>query len=484
MKKIIFIFFLFLLLCNGVFAQTPQEQLKKIHSSVIEKIDGKDYYIHTIKRGQTLYMISKAYGVDVNDIIRENPVVKEGIKADQKIRIPKEGSKIEVAPVKEKLTPAKPSRLATDTIPRPELPCGLDSTSKKTVYSVALMIPLYLNEFDQIEAGNDDPGLLESCKSFQFLPFYEGFRLALDTLEKKGIRVRLWVYDMDKDTVKTRQILKNPELKKMDLIVGVLYHQNFQIVADFAKKNKIVLVNPISERSQIIQGNPFIFKTIPSKKTLIGGVSDFMAHKFSSGHVLILKNSQYQDREAFENLKKECQEHQLNTQIIDGQVSIAGKLSKEKHNYLVVFTSNAAFAVDLTRRLYELKNEYDITLLGLPDWSKLVGLETEYLVGLKTHQVATSFIDYENGFVKQFVGQYQKTYNADPEILAFQGFDVAWYFLSAMKTYGTNFQRCLGEFKIQTLQNQYNFQKSKGNGFENQHWEIYKYENYKLVSAN
>ena len=65
-----------------------QEALKQIRSNVIEKIDGKDYYIHTIKKGQTLYMISKAYGADVNDVIRENPEVKEGIRAEQKIRIP------------------------------------------------------------------------------------------------------------------------------------------------------------------------------------------------------------------------------------------------------------------------------------------------------------------------------------------------------------------------------------------------------------
>ena len=96
------VFFLFPYLVNS---QTTKEQLKQIRSSVIEKIDGTDYYIHTVKRGQTLYMISKAYGVEVNDLIRVNPQVKEGIRAEQKIRIPMAVEK--QAEVKPKLAAAK-----------------------------------------------------------------------------------------------------------------------------------------------------------------------------------------------------------------------------------------------------------------------------------------------------------------------------------------------------------------------------------------
>ena len=78
-----FVLFLFLILLHhsGAVAQTTPDLLKQMRSTVTEKVDGKEYYIHTVKRGQTLYMISKAYGVDVNDLIRENPQVKEGIRA-------------------------------------------------------------------------------------------------------------------------------------------------------------------------------------------------------------------------------------------------------------------------------------------------------------------------------------------------------------------------------------------------------------------
>jgi hypothetical protein len=125
-----------------------------------------------------------------------------------------------------------------------------------------------------------------------------------------------------------------------------------------------------------------------------------------------------------------------------------------------------------------------ITVVGLPDWPAMNGLETEYLAALKTHVISANMIDWDDASVKKFVREYQTVFKADPELIAFQGFDVAYYFLSALRNYGTNIQHCLGELKINSLQASFNFIRTKGNGFENQHWTIFRYENYRLIKAN
>jgi LysM repeat protein/ABC-type branched-subunit amino acid transport system substrate-binding protein len=51
-------------------------------------VDGKIYYMHQVKKGQTLYSISKAYYVTVDQITRENQIADNGIKEGQMIRIP------------------------------------------------------------------------------------------------------------------------------------------------------------------------------------------------------------------------------------------------------------------------------------------------------------------------------------------------------------------------------------------------------------
>ena len=57
-------------------------------SDKTEMIDGAKFYIHTVLKGQTAYSISKAYGVKVEDIYKNNPGSEQGLQLDQELRIP------------------------------------------------------------------------------------------------------------------------------------------------------------------------------------------------------------------------------------------------------------------------------------------------------------------------------------------------------------------------------------------------------------
>ena len=61
-------------------------------------ISGKPYYIHIVKKGETSYSISKAYGIKVDDIVRENPSASNGIREGQSLRIPVVSAVPEVKP--------------------------------------------------------------------------------------------------------------------------------------------------------------------------------------------------------------------------------------------------------------------------------------------------------------------------------------------------------------------------------------------------
>lgn len=462
---------------------SAQESLKSMRSGVTEKIDGKEYYIHTVKKGQTLYMISKAYGVDVNDVIRENPEVKEGLKSDQKLRIP---SNKPAEPVQKKIPktivqePKVPVPEPPPPEPAVEIPCGQDTSALKRIYNVALMMPLYLGEIDKMDTLKPPADAASVYRPLQFIQFYEGFLIALDSLKKMGLSVNLYMYDVNKDTLSTRRILKNPEMKKMDLIIGLLFHRNFQIVAAFAQKNNIPIVNPLSEREQILTGNTSVFKVYPSQETRITELADFLFKEYPSENILILRDFQYKEVDEPETLRKICAERNMNVHSMAGYGSAFESLSREKQNIIVVFSENKVFSIELVTKLSEFRNEYKLMLFGMPRWDKIEGLEPEYLVNLNTHVMAPSFIDYEEAETIKFVSQFQGRFKTDPELLAFQGFDIAVYFLSAMKLYGKAIDHCIPDFRIKSLQSEFQFIQTKGNGFENRHWEIFNYGNYKL----
>jgi LysM repeat protein len=89
----------FLICTNIVFSQVTVERSK---DKAI--ISGVAYFIHQVKKGETAYSISKAYGITVEDLDRENPPAVYGIKEGQTLRVPvrlvNDFQPAEVAPVK------------------------------------------------------------------------------------------------------------------------------------------------------------------------------------------------------------------------------------------------------------------------------------------------------------------------------------------------------------------------------------------------
>src|SRR3954471_3266728 len=77
-KVILFIALSFLSLAAGA----------QVRSSTVQTIDGTKYYIHKIEKNQSLYGISKLYGVSIEELQRINPELKNGAKLNQLIKVP------------------------------------------------------------------------------------------------------------------------------------------------------------------------------------------------------------------------------------------------------------------------------------------------------------------------------------------------------------------------------------------------------------
>ncbi|MDR0729611.1 MAG: LysM peptidoglycan-binding domain-containing protein, partial [Prevotellaceae bacterium] len=93
------------------------------------RIDGVLYYVHVVKKGETLYSLSKAYNVTVEWITQANPELSEGLKVGRNIRIP--------------VTEANAAPVAAEPVVAPKIPeteTPPPDTTKKTTPATR---PLY-----------------------------------------------------------------------------------------------------------------------------------------------------------------------------------------------------------------------------------------------------------------------------------------------------------------------------------------------------
>ncbi|NPD84803.1 LysM peptidoglycan-binding domain-containing protein [Lentimicrobium sp. L6] len=77
---------LLLSLCINFTAVSQDYSAQKSEETMSE--DGKKFYIHHVVKGNTLYNISKTYGVATNVILKNNPLLNDGLRMGLELRIP------------------------------------------------------------------------------------------------------------------------------------------------------------------------------------------------------------------------------------------------------------------------------------------------------------------------------------------------------------------------------------------------------------
>ena len=80
------LFFLLFFLLGMLFCGTLNAQTER--SKEITTVGGKEYYMHHVKSGESLWGISKLYNVSIEEIETMNPEVKKGLKAGHVLGIP------------------------------------------------------------------------------------------------------------------------------------------------------------------------------------------------------------------------------------------------------------------------------------------------------------------------------------------------------------------------------------------------------------
>ena len=503
-------------------------------STKTETVEGKKYYLHTVEKGQTLYAIAHAYGLTVNDVIVENADALNGIKPGQVLRIPfqKPVGILKPVPVDTgyfihkveagqtlysiekfynvshesivKLNPTVaaglkvgqelkiPGKNPNATVIGINLPQGPDTLfvlNKKTIYTIALMLPLQLNNIDNIDTKEIIPGREPfPAKSKAAVEFYEGVLLAVDSMRKTGMKVNLYVYDIDDgDSAKVLDILKKPEFKFMDMILGPLSPGPFYTVSNWANEHHVAIVSPVSPVNRVLFKRPDASKALPALSTQMEQLAIFVGEHHKADNVILVASGNVKEQAVANTFRINASKllflNSIYTiKMTKGMSGLEALLKKDKNNILVIPSNSQPYVSDLLRSLNTLSEKYVITVYGLSSWMGYDNLDLEYLQKLQFHFVAPYFIDYDSSATtKHFLTKYNDTFRGDAGMYTFAGYDAGLYFLNALNTYGTNFYQKLPEIKGTGLQQDFDFYRSDADsGYENRAVRIVQVIEYKL----
>jgi len=485
-------------------------EIRKTDVGNMFEVDNSNYGKYLVKKGETFYSISKKFFVTVDGLKNANPGIKiNDLIPEEKIIIPKNNlNKNMFGQVHEN------SQLSFNN--NRMRVSGYNPDAAFKIYRVCLMVPLFLSEnkklnsevkvdsitekilvpddsmvlvtpFDSVAIDNEFK-FYSGSKSF--LNFYEGVLLAVDSLKNAGMKIELYTFDTEQKKGVVDSLLNMDIFRSFDLIIGPVFPDLQRDVATFAQENHIAFISPLSSAGNLEASNPYYFKVNPQNDYFIQQTADYMTREYSGKNIIVLKMGEYkylQEAALIDKLRKkyrdplyagkEKPDYHEYLYSSGGLNSLREIMKSDKENVVFIPSrTEGQLSVAITNLNTLTKEEFPVTLIGLPAYQRYKSIQTEYFYHTNLNYLSSYFIDYKSSAVNNFIHKFRNNFFAEPDNFSFQGYDVAFYFMNALKSYGHNFISELPFLKVDLLQDNFIFKKqSESGGYINEGLFVVKY---------
>ncbi|MFZ6052974.1 PBP1 and LysM peptidoglycan-binding domain-containing protein [Halocola ammonii] len=469
-------------------AQVPAEKDSLVH--------------HKVKPQETLYAISKKYGVTIEAIKEVNNGLPEGLKAESTIRIPKlknetPGNAVTDKPadreqrvqtqISERDVPSRNQRFDTNKELQFSEIVSDTVTAFPDRFKVGILMPFYLNYLDSEKTAV--PRKVQRLQEIA-MSFYRGASMSADSLKNWGLNADLVVVDVNDQLNQITPRLQK-DLPDADLVIGPLQRDAIEIVTDFYSGSNAHQVIPVPQPNKILLQRENMTELVPSEITEMRIMAREVAAHHQKDNIILVRAGGIRYKDMFDAFKAELEAAISRDTIYEiGEVKILEiseksaegleeKLNSVRTNVVVVPCNDKAVIADLIRRMGGVsRKDYEFAMYGTSEWINFNFFDIETRNKLNLHLPSNSMIDYESEEVLSFVRSYREKYNTEPDQYAFLGYDIFQYFGMKMLRYGARFPNYLTNFTDEDLlSTQFDFAKTGiESGFENQFVYILEYE--------
>lgn len=212
---------------------------------------------HTVKAGETVYSITKLYKISFADLLKHNPSLSDGLKTGMTLKIPlQDGANIIKAPGKIK-------RIDDNEI------------------NIGLILPFHLKGGSAQEKTISTDILI-------------GAKMALDSLAQQGKKINLKVMDSENKAATIEGLISTTDFSKFDAVVGPLFATNFKSFATMMEGSGIPVVSPLSNSEDLLGIENVILAT-PSDKSIADKIIEEIKTNYKGENIQIVTDDKHTD---------------------------------------------------------------------------------------------------------------------------------------------------------------------------------------------
>lgn len=405
-----------------------------------------NYLNYEVKSKETLYSLSKMFGMSQEELITLNPTLAYGVTEGMVIKVP-----------------------STVAIPQ-ESKKVYSSLSKKSGDNdrkkIVLLMPFNMNNVEGDTINTTAMRLKKDKFLNMTLDFYAGAMFAIDSAKQLGLSIDVSVFDSQetKNASNVAAIIKENNLENADAIIGPFYQNNVEKTAELLTLNQVPVISPLSKDMAKPYAN--LYQTIPTAAAIKNAMFDYMRSK--DGNIVAVVDKKKES--VIQYIKENQKDVRFSTLNANGTLSaenLKSLLVKDKINYVVMETGNTSMIKATIATMLSAMATYKVQLVILEPNETLDTDEINFVNLTKLKMMYPSMTrDNESAEALQFENSFRKINKIFPSTFATRGFDITFDTMMRLSQ-GKTYQETADAMATEQVDNKFEYYKKPDGGYTN-----------------
>jgi len=405
-----------------------------------------DYTSYQVKPKETLYSLSRQFGLSQNALVELNPELEKGVREGMVLKVPVVVEQAGVLP--------KNFKDLTKSI------------SKKDRKELVLLLPFNVSKVASDTTGTVQSRLKKDGFLNMTLDFYSGALIAIDSAKTLGLNIDVKIFDSQENKTSTSvsSTFAQANLTKADVVVGPFYQTHAEKTAELLGKNNIPVISPLSKDASSLYTN--LYQSMPTADYLKTAMFDYLEQKTANIVAVVDPKKGTTKKYISENHPKVRFAGFTETGGLNVE-SLKNLLSKTQMNYVIMETANTWMIKSTITALLAAKADYQIQLVILEPNEKLNSDEILISSLAKLNMLYASVTrENETPEAAIFAKVYKKKNNIFPNQYATRGFDVTFDALLRLSQ-EKSFEETIYDDATEGVENKFNYNKNPAGGYTN-----------------
>jgi hypothetical protein len=325
---------------------------------------------------------------------------------------------------------------------------------------VAVFTPMYLE--DAFTGNTYKLGKSNLPKNIlPGLEFYNGVMMAVDSLNKEGIKAEIAIYDSRQDAASLDRVMKGPELANIGLMIAAITNTTeLKLFADQALLRNVPLVSATYPNYVGIRQNPFFVLLNSSFNAHLEGLYKYMQRNLSLNEIVAIKrpgSTEDYIQRTINELNKATPSLALKIKWLQLKDDFSASelqpyLDSTRNNTFFVASPAEAFGEKVVKALGNYES-YNATVVGMPTWDGIKQFNRHENKNVEIIYSTPFNYSQNESLYSHIRKDYKDNFSSRPSDMVFKGFETVYHFTRLLAKHGNNLVNNLSDKEFTVFNN-------------------------------